>query len=103
LEKAEAKMSGKIKYYIAWFNRSDWAEIKALCAPNDLHDTYDEWLANVEGRIKLQSLADNDVEKIILTPENLRNWKATNSGEINSKVRARLAVEIGYQSKNTRH
>ena len=84
-------------------NRSDWAEIKALCAPNDLQDTYDEWLANVESGIKSRSLAGDEVEKVILTPENLRNWKATNSGEINSKVRARLAIEIGHKGQGTRH
>ena len=55
------------------------------------------------GGTKAQGLTENDIEKVILTPSDFRNWQAANSGEINSKVRARLAVELAIQRKHTRH
>ena len=48
-------------------------------------------------------LSEDDVEKVILTPDDLRNWKAANTGEINSKVRATLAIELGTKRENARH
>jgi hypothetical protein len=96
-------MSGKVLYVLPWFNRSDWRELKALCASNDLQDTYDEWRANVRAGLKAQGLTENDIEKVILTPSDLRDWKAANTGEINSKVRARLAIDLSIQRKQTRH
>lgn len=88
---------------VAWFNRSDWSEIKLLCPPDDLQDTYDQWLANVHAGLHAQAMTEDSIEKIILTPDDLRNWQASNGGEINSKARAEMAVEIGHQRKNTSH
>ena len=92
-----------VKYMVAWFNRSDWTELKSLCPPGDLQDTYDQWLANVHAGLHAQGLTEDQIQKVVLTPADLRDWKASNSGEINSKVRARLAVEIGRKREETRH
>jgi len=40
------KMMGCI---VAWFRPEDWEELKSLCPPGDLHDTYEEWFENVQG------------------------------------------------------
>ena len=96
-------MNAKVRHFVAWFNSSEWSELKFLCATDDLQDTYDQWLANVQAGLKAQGLTEDDIEKVILTPSNLRGWKATNAGEIHSKVRARLAVEIGLKRQQTRH
>ena len=91
-------MNQNIRHIVAWFNSSDWNELKALCAPGDLQDTYDQWLAKARAGLKAQGLTENDIEKVILTPDDLRDWKAANVGEIDSKVRARLAIEIAAQT-----
>jgi hypothetical protein len=75
---------------------------KSLCVRR-FQDTYDEWLANARAGLKGLGVTENEVEKVILTPSDLRDWKAANDGEINSKVRARLAVEMAVKRENTRH
>jgi hypothetical protein len=92
-----------IRYAIAWFHPSDWDELKSLCVPNDLQDTHEEWLANVHAGLAAQGLTEHDIEKVILTPDDLRDWKSANGGEINSKVRATLAAEIAAKRKHTSH
>jgi hypothetical protein len=96
-------MSGKVRYLVAWFNRSDWDEIKSLCPPDDLQDTYDQWLANVQSGLHAQGLTEDHIQKVVLTPDDLRDWKAANGGEINSKVRAALAIDLGHKRQETRH
>ena len=101
-EKAKVEMTGSgiLRFRIAWFRPEDWSELKAICS--DLQDTYDEWLSNAEAGVKALGLGPYDFEKVILTPDILRDWQATNGGEINSKVRGALAIEIAKR-KDTRH
>jgi hypothetical protein len=88
---------------VAWFRPEDWEELKALCLPGDLQDTYEEWFANVQGGLKGLGVTEDDIEKSILTPDDLKNWQASNVGPIDSRVRTRIAVELAVQRKNTRH
>lgn len=48
-------------------------------------------------------VTEDEIEKSILTPDDLRDWQATNVGKIDSRMRAQLAVELALQRKNTRH
>jgi hypothetical protein len=96
-------MSNQMKIAVAWFRKEDWAELKQLCPPDDLQDTYEEWLANAQQGIKAAGFSEHDVQKVILTPDDLREWKAANDGEINSSVRARLAAEAAHRRKDTTH
>ena len=92
-----------IRHIVAWFRPEDWEEIKALCPRDDLQDTYEQWYENVQGGLKGLGAAEDEIEKSILTPDNLKNWQASNAGPIDSQVRSRLAVELAVQRKKTRH
>ncbi|WP_257168392.1 hypothetical protein [Bradyrhizobium sp. SRS-191] len=75
---------------VAWFKREEWNEVKQICP--DLHDTYDEWLANAEAVADgLASLDGHQVIKAILTADELRRWKRATGREVVGKVRSRLA------------
>jgi hypothetical protein len=88
---------------MAWFRSEDWEEIKTLCPRGDLQDTYHHWYENVQGGLKGLGVTEEEIEKSILTPDDLRNWQALNVGPINSLVRMRLAIEIAVQGKKTLH
>jgi hypothetical protein len=96
-------MSDALRHVVAWFNRTDWEELKRLCPPGDLQDTYDEWVQNAEAGLKAQGLGPYDLEKVILTPDDLRNWLAENDGKIDGRVRSLLAIQIAANRKNTQH
>ena len=87
---------------MAWFRPEDWEEIKALCPPHDLQDTHEEWYANVQGGLKGLGVTEDEIEKS-LTPDDLKNWRASNAGPIDSRVRSRLAVELAVGRKRTHH
>jgi hypothetical protein len=88
---------------MAWFRSEDWKEIKDLCPREDLQDTYEDWYENVQGGLKGLGVTEDEIEKSILTPDDLRNWQALNVGPINSLVRMRLAIELAVQGKKTLH
>src|SRR5262249_39107861 len=92
-----------IRHIIAWFRPEDWEELKLLCPPGDLQDTFEEWSENVQLGLAGLGVTEDDVEKSILTPDDLRNWQAENAGKIDSRVRAWLAVELAAQRRETRH
>jgi hypothetical protein len=92
-----------MKIAVAWFRKEDWAELKELCAPGDLQDTYEEWLSDAQQGVKAAGFSEHDIQKVILTPEDFRNWKAQNSGDINSSVRAALALSTAAKLKDTSH
>jgi hypothetical protein len=87
---------------IAWFRRDDWDELKRLCPPGDLEDTYDEWLNDTKIRLVVMDLSEHDIEKVVLTPGDLREWQIANGGNIDTEMRGRLAVEIATKRQNTR-
>lgn len=91
------------KTIVAWFRPEHWDELKRLCPSGDLQDTYDEWFENVQGGLKGLGVTEDEIEKSILTPDDLKNWQASNVGPIDSRIRARLAVELASQRRNTRH
>jgi hypothetical protein len=91
-----------IRHIVAWFRPEDWEELKILC-PDGLHDTYEEWFENVQAGLKGLGVTEDDIEKSILTPNDLKNWQASNVGPIDSMVRAHLAVELAMQRRETRH
>ena len=84
---------------VAWFRPEEWSELKRLCP--DLHDTYEEWLTNAEAGIEaLGSPLKEQVVKIVLTVDDLEEWQRDTGREIDSAVRAELAMKGG--SKNAR-
>ena len=86
---------------VAWFRQDEWDELKKICP--DLQNTYEEWLRDAEAGIEgLGSLKDQ-VEKIILTVDELRNWKRATGRKVDSKVRAQLATRALQERSATRH
>jgi hypothetical protein len=73
-----------IRHIVAWFRPEHWEELKILCPPDDLQDTYEEWFENVQGGLKGLGVTEDQIEKSILTPDDLRTWQASNVGPINS-------------------
>ena len=86
---------------VAWFRADEWHELKTLCP--DLQNTYEEWLRNAEAGIDALGPVKNQVEKVILTTDQLRNWKRATGRKIDSKVRARLATIALQKRHGTRH
>jgi hypothetical protein len=100
-----ATMTQPLRRHIvmAWFRSEDWEEIKALCPRDDLQDAYESWYEHVQGGLKGLGVTEDEIEKSILTPDDLRNWQALNVGPINSLVRMRLAIELAVHGKKTLH
>ncbi|CCD89530.1 conserved protein of unknown function [Bradyrhizobium sp. ORS 285] len=74
---------------VAWFKREEWDEVKQICP--DLHDTYDEWLADAEAVVdSLASLEGHQVVKTILTVDELRRWKRATGREVDGSAKSRL-------------
>jgi hypothetical protein len=65
---------------VPWFRKEDWPELKQLCPPGDLQETYEEWLANAQQGLQAEGYAEHDIQKVILTtrgPPRLesRQWR----------------------------
>jgi hypothetical protein len=60
-------------------------------------------LLNVQAGLKGLGVTEDQIEKSIMTPDDLPTWQASNVGPINSIVRARLAVELAAERRNTLH
>jgi hypothetical protein len=87
---------------VAWFRPEEWPDLKRLCP--DLQDTYQEWLANAEAGIEaLGSPLKEQVVKIILTVDELRQWKRATGRKVDSKVRSNLAAKAGAKNNRTSH
>ena len=86
---------------VAWFRADEWHELKTLCP--DLQNTYEEWLRNAEAGIDALGPLENPVEKVILTIDQLRDWKRATGRKIDSKVRAQLAIMDLQKRSATRH
>jgi hypothetical protein len=101
MSSAKTKTGSTVKFAVAWFRRDDWRDLRRLCP--DLEDTFGEWLANTKIGLQALKLSERDVDKVILTPDDLRDWRAANIGEINSQVRAKLAIEFAMKRNRTSH
>jgi hypothetical protein len=97
MSSAKTETGPTVKFAVAWFRRDDWRDLKRLCP--DLEDTFGEWLANTKIGLQALKLSERDVDKVILTPDDLRDWRAANVGEINSQVRAKLAIELAMKRR----
>lgn len=87
---------------VAWFRPDEWDDLKRLCP--DLQDTYEEWVVSAEAGIEnLGSPLKEQVVKVILTVDELRQWKRATGRKIDSKVRAELAMKIAAERNSTRH
>jgi hypothetical protein len=87
---------------VAWFRPEEWTDLKRLCP--DLQDTYDEWLANALAGIEaLGSPLKEQVVKVVLTVDDLKNWQRSTGRKVDSKVRSNLAIKVAMKDKRTSH
>jgi hypothetical protein len=80
------------KIALAWYRPEEWADLKLICP--DLHDTYEEWLASAQATIEgLSSTFKEQVVRVVLTADELRQWKRATGRKVDGKVRSQLAVK----------
>jgi hypothetical protein len=80
-----------VRTSVAWFNRSDWDELQRLCDSDDLQGTFDEWLARAEAGIAGFNAQGFLVEKVIVTPDDIRAFERTTGAKIDHRGRMQIA------------
>lgn len=76
---------------VAWFERSDWDEIKRLCV-DDLQDTFDEWLGFAESQVTAYLAHGFFIDKIVVTPDDIREHQSATGSKVDGKGRAQIAI-----------
>jgi hypothetical protein len=76
---------------IGWYNREDWEEIKRLCS--GLDDTYDEWLSGAEFGAAMLTAEGYKVERVVVTPQDIRDRRGSSGRRVGSKDRAAMVTE----------
>ena len=83
----------KQSFALAWFDRGQWALVRAAAAdPERLETTYDSWLAMAEAA--LRTLASSGVlpTRIDAKANELAEWSEANKRELNAGTRAEYAA-----------
>jgi hypothetical protein len=79
---------------LGWYRREDWNRLLEMFPDRDkLHDTYDEWLADVRRGEKLVKREGNIVKRIIVDPAALAAWCAIQGLEPVAAARAEYVCE----------
>ena len=87
---------------VAWFRADEWDQLKRICP--DLQDSYEEWLANASAGIEaLGSPLKEQVVKVVLTVDELRQWERSSGRKVDAKARAELAGRRANKEHSTRH
>ncbi len=78
---------------VAWYKtEADWKEVRAFASdPDQLEETYQEWLAVAEKALKDLASAGVVAEKIYLDSKTLKEWCRNCGKENDSQFRAELA------------
>ena len=76
---------------VAWFLRDDWEEIKRLCV-DELHDTYDDWLADAREALVTAAAAGHTLEQIILRPQDIRERERATGRKVDSAARGEMVT-----------
>lgn len=92
----------KIRRITVWYEARDWKALHTLCS--DLEPSYNEWRRYAEIGLQRQGLTENDIEKVVLTPDILRAHGASAAAKVSSNDRVKIAVAIAMEDdKKTRH
>lgn len=86
---------------LGWYRREDWDRLLQMFPDRDkLHDTYDEWLADVHRGEKLARREGNIVKRIIVDPDKLADWCAIRGLEPVAAARSEYVCEQMRQESN---
>lgn len=75
----------------AWFRREEWDEVKRLCV-DDLQDTFDDWLRDAEAQLAAHAAEGLLIEKVIVTPDDIRRRQRSTGRKVNANGRAKIAI-----------
>jgi hypothetical protein len=80
---------------VGWYAREQWARLREVVAdPEELEDTYEEWLGNAEKFAREMSFHGVVVQRIAVDVEALRSWCVVHSRRVNAESRAAYAAEM---------
>jgi hypothetical protein len=89
--------SGKtdVQHSVACFSAEDFELLKSIAADSDkLHDTYEEWQADVERISQIFSDAGLIVQKVQVKMIDLVPWCASRGIPLDAAARSRYAAEL---------
>src|SRR5271168_2311190 len=79
---------------LGWYRREDWDRLLQMFPDRaKLHDTYDEWLRDVQQGEKLVKREGNVVKRIFVDPDELAAWCALRGVEPVASARAEYVCE----------
>jgi hypothetical protein len=86
---------------LAWYRREDYPRILEMMADRrEMHDTYDEWLHDVE-RLEQRLVSEGHaVTHVIIDPEIFRSWCDQHNLKPVAKARSRFVAEVGHAMSN---
>ncbi len=60
---------------LGWYRREDWDRLLQMFPDRDqMHDSYDEWLADVRHHEKFLRREGNITKRIVVKPDELATW-----------------------------
>ncbi|WP_334656973.1 hypothetical protein [Sphingomonas panaciterrae] len=80
-----------LRVVVVWPDAKEYARFRAVCG-DDYPDTYLEFLAQAEGRIRAVEATGKVVERVVVDPDEMVEWCIANHGEVNSATRANFAL-----------
>jgi hypothetical protein len=86
---------------LAWYRREEYPRILEMMADRSkMHDTYDEWLRDVE-RLEQQLVSEGHaVTHVIIDPEIFRSWCDQHNLKPVAKARSLFVAETGRAMGN---
>ena len=85
--------SGKTVLGMAWFQRHQWDQLRAVSADvDDLESTYEEWLAFAERRLSDLRAQGANVEKVAVDVDELVQWCESQGVKVDGRSRAMFAA-----------
>jgi len=87
----------RVPAVLAWYRREEYPLILEMMADrSEMHDTYDEWLRDVE-RLEQHLISEGHaVTHVIIDPEIFRSWCDQHNLKPVAKARSRFAAEVGH-------
>lgn len=84
---------------VCWYDKEQWQKLRTVAAdPEDLEDTYEEWLEGITSYLKQFGAAvGREVTKIDVNIDELQSWCNLRGLPINGEARSQYAMERSAQ------
>lgn len=83
---------------LTWFRRDDWLKVKLTFEDADqLHNTYDEWLASVERLERTMKIKGVAIEWVTIDPDTFPDWCRARNLRLNGEARSQFAGDVARQ------